>query len=237
MQSRLITATPEMPIEEAVHLMTTHHISGLPVVDSTGAVAGMLSESDLLRRTELGTAERWPAWRAWLAGRGRAARDYVRSHARRVGELMTAPVVSVTPQTDLAEVVALMESRRIKRVAVIHESRLVGILTRSDVIRALASLLPKADTSPIADADLRRRLLASLREQSWSPRASFDVKVVNGVVELLGVVTDERTREATRVLVENTPGVKAVTDHLIWIEPMSGAPVDPQPWRAPDRAS
>lgn len=236
MQRQPITATSAMPIEDAVRLMMTHRISGLPVVDSAGgAVVGILSEGDLLRRMELGTEERLPGWRAWIVSRGRAAHDYVRSHARQVGELMTAPVICVTPQTELADVVALMESRRIKRVPVVLEGRLVGVLTRADLIRALESLLPKADTRPVADAELRRRLLASLREQSWSPRTSFDLKVVNGVVELLGVITAGQAREAMRVLVENTPGVRAVIDHLIWIEPISGLPIDPQPWREADR--
>ena len=229
MQREPITATPEMAIENAVHLMVTHRVSGLPVVDANGMVVGILSEGDLLRRMELGTDERLPAWRALLVGQGRIARDYVRTHARRVGELMSAPVISVTPQTDLTDVVALMESRRIKRVPVVHDKQIVGMLTRADLMRALESLLPKIDTRPVADADLRRRLLASLREQSWGPRISFDVKVANGVAELLGVVTNERTREATRVLAENTPGVRAVIDHLVWIEPMSGIPIDAEP--------
>lgn len=227
MQRQPVTATPDMPIDDAVHLMITHHISGLPVIDPAGAVVGILSEGDLLRRMELGTDEKLPSWRTFLVSRGHAARDYVRSHARRVGELMTAPALSVTPQTDLADVVALMESRRIKRVPVVQDGRIVGVLTRSDLMRALESLLAKADTRPVADAELRRRLLVSLSEQSWGPRISFDVKVVNGVVELIGVITDSRTREATRVLAENTPGVRAVIDHLIWIEPMSGIPIDP----------
>ena len=123
-----------------------------------------------------------------------------------------------------------MESRHIKRVPVVENGRLVGMLTRSDVIRALEGLLPQADTRSVPDAELRRRVLESLREQKWAPRASFDVRVENGVAELLGVITDEPSREATRVLVENTPGVRAVVDHLTWIEPMSGIPIDPQPW-------
>lgn len=230
MQRELITATVETAIDDAVRLMVRHRISGLPVVDGTGAVVGILSEGDLLRRTELGTEASVPAWIGWLAGQGRAAREYVRGHARKVGEVMTAPAITVAPQTEVAEVVALMESRRIKRVAVVQGGRLVGILTRSDLMRALESLLPKMDTGPVADAELRRRLLSSLRQQRWAPRASVDVKVENGVAELLGVITDEQIREAMRVLFENTPGVRSVVDHLIWIEPMSGIPLDPQPW-------
>lgn len=235
MQRQPITATPEMAIEDAVRLMVTHRISGLPVVDPTGVVVGILSEGDLLRRTELGTERRLPGWHAWLAGLGSAPGDYIRSHARRVGAVMTAPAISVTPQSDLADVVALMESRRIRRVPVLQDGRIVGIVTRADLLRALESLLPKSDTRPVADAELRRRLLASLRERRWVPRVSFDVKVVNGVAELLGVITDQRAREAVRVLVENTPGVRAVVDHLIWIDPMSGLPIDPQPWGEEDQ--
>lgn len=230
MQRHPITATAEMTIEEAVHLMIGHRISGLPVVDERGAVVGMLSEGDLLRRAELGTQAKVPAWVGWLAGGGRAAGEYARSHARRVGEVMTVPVTAVTPETDLAEVAALMESRRIKRLPVLEDGRLVGILTRQDLLRALERLLPRVSAQPVTDAQLRRSLLASLAEQSWGPRASFDVKVENGVVELLGVVTDERQRKALRVLAENTPGVAGVVDHLLWIDPMSGIPLDPQPW-------
>ena len=230
MRTNPLVATAEMPIEEAVRLMLTHRISGLPVVDATGAVVGILSEGDLVRRVEPGTEARVPAWVGWLAGGGRAAAAYAASHARKVGEVMTVPVVSVTPDTDLAEVAAIMESRRIKRLPVLREGRLVGILTRLDLIRALEQLLPRVDSQPVADAELRRRLLASLREQSWAPRASIDVKVQDGVVELLGVVTDERLRTAMHVLAENTAGVRAVVDHLLWVEAMSGIPLDPQPW-------
>ncbi len=233
MQRRPITATPATAIEDAVHLMVAHRISGLPVVDAAGAVVGMVSEGDLLRRVELGTEATGSRWPAWLAGRGRAAGDYVRSHARRLEEVMTAPVIWVAPDTDLSEVVTLMESRRIKRVPVLEGGRLVGLVTRSDLMRVLEGLLPRAGIPPVNDEELRLRLLASLREQSWAPRTPFDLKVVDGVVELIGVVTDERQREAVRVLAENTPGVRGVVDHLLWVDPMSGIPLDPQPW---DRA-
>lgn len=226
MQREVVTATPEMPIDDAVHLMIGHRISALPVLDSAGQLVGILSEADLLRRTELGTAQLSPTWRAWLVGPGREAHDYVLSHARLVREVMTVPVISVTPQTPLSEVVALMESRRIRRVPVLEDDRLVGILTRFDLVRALQRLLPKVDTQPVADDELRGRLLDSLKAQRWTPRNSFDVRVENGVVELIGVVTDPREREAARVLAENTPGVRGVVDHLLWVDAMSGLPCD-----------
>ncbi len=226
MQRDVITATPAMAIADAVHLLTTHRISALPVVDEGGTVVGLLSEADLLRRVELGTETQLPAWRALLAGAGRMAADYVRTHACKVDEVMSSPVISVSPDTELSEVVALMESRRIRRVPVLEDGRLVGIVTRADLMVALERLLPKANTRPVADAELRRQVLAALKAQRWVPRTSFDVRVENGVVELIGLIQDPRERDAARVLLENMPGVRAVVDRLLWIEASSGFPVE-----------
>lgn len=193
-----------------------------------GSVVGILSEGDLLRRVELGTNLRLPVWRAWFSDAGRIAADYVRSHGRKVGEVMTVPAICVTPETELSEVVALMESRRIKRVPVIRDGLLAGIITRSDLIRALGQLLPRVDTRPVADAELRRRLLASLEEQRWARHRSYDVRVADGVAELFGVVTDERQRQALRVVAENTPGIRGVIDRLTCVSLMAGVPLDPE---------
>jgi CBS domain-containing protein len=236
MQRNPITVTPATAIADAVHLMVTHRISSLPVVDGFGAVVGMVSEGDLLRRVELGTAASNSRWLTWLGSRGRAAREYVRSHARRVDEVMTAAVVAVTPDTELSEVVSLMESRHIKRVPVLENGRLIGIITRWGLMRVLEELLPRASTRPVDDEELRRRLLSSVKEQNWAPRTPFDLKVLNGVVEFVGVVTDERQRTALRVLAENTSGVRGVVDHLLWVDLMSGIPLDPQPWDRVDEA-
>src|SRR6185312_1537683 len=134
MQRNVITVTPGTLIKDAVHLMVVHHISGLPVVDETGAAVGILSEGDLLRRVELGTESSTPPWRAWFANPGSLARKYVRSHALKVADLMTVPVTCVRPETDLAEVVALMESRRIKRLPVLENGRVAAIITRADLV-------------------------------------------------------------------------------------------------------
>lgn len=230
MQRNPITVTASTTIADAVHFMVTDRISSLPVVNEFGEVVGMVSEGDLLRRVELGTAASNSRWLTWLGSRGRAAREYVRSHARRVGEVMTASVVAVAPDTELSEVVSLMESRRIKRVPVLENGRLIGIITRWGLMRVLEGLLPRTSIRPMDDEELRRRLLSSVKEQSWAPRTPFDLKVVNGVVEFVGVVTDERQRTALRVLAENTPGVRDVVDHLLWVDLMSGIPLDPQPW-------
>ncbi len=228
MRKDVITVTPHTAIRDAVRLMLDHHISGLPVVAESGAVAGMVTEGDLLRRVELGTEKRPAAWRAWLAASGRDARDFVLAHARQVGEVMTTPVVWVAPEAQLTEVVALMESHRIKRVPVLEDGHVVGIVARADLLRVLESLLPRAAAAPVADAELRRRVLTSLAAQPWARGATaIDARVKAGIVELVGVVTDPREREAIRVVAENTPGVQGVIDHLLWVEGMSGIPLDP----------
>ncbi len=230
MQRNPITVTPATALVDAVHLMVTQRIASLPVVNDFGELVGMVSEGDLLRRVELGTAASNSRWLTWLGSRGRAAREYVRSHARRVGEVMIASVVAVAPDTELSEVVSLMETRHIKRVPVLENGRLVGIITRWGLMRVLEDLLPRTNVRSVDDEELRRRLLSSVKEQSWAPRTPFDLKVVNGMVEFVGVVTDERERAALRVLAENTPGVRGVVDHLLWVDLMSGVPLEPKPW-------
>lgn len=229
MSRTVASVSPETSLSDAVALMVTRRISGLPVVGEGGAIVGILTEGDLLRRVEIGTEPKLAAWRAWFTDPGTAASSYVRTHGRKVGEIMTAPVISIGPETDLAEVVALMESRRIKRVPVIEQGRLVGIVSRGDLVRALDWMLPKPDSRIVADAELRRRILSSLAQQRWAPRFSIDVRVENGIVELRGFIIDERKREALRVLAENTPGVRGIVDRLARIEPVSGVTLEEPP--------
>jgi CBS domain-containing protein len=136
---------------------------------------------------------------------------------------MSADVVAVAPRDSLAEVVRLMERHHVKRLPVIEAGRLVGIVSRANLVRALVDNLPKpAGNEIVGDAEIRERILAEIARQPWGPRASVDVQVKAGVVELYGSITDDRERTALQVLAENIPGVKAVRDNLVWVEPMSG---------------
>jgi CBS domain-containing protein len=231
MTQKVISVTPETTVAETAQLLLQHRISGLPVVGPGGAVVGMVTEGDLLRRIETGTQRRHSRWLEFLTTPGRLAQEYTDANARRVGEVMTEDVVSVTPRDSLPEVVRLMEHRHVKRLPVIEAGRLVGIVSRADLVRALLHNLAEPSGKPPGmpsgddvtdDAEIRERILAEIAKQPWGPRASVDVRVTTGTVELYGSITDERERSALRVLAENLPGVKAVRDNLVWVEPVSG---------------
>ena len=222
----VVTVRPESRIAEAAQLMLQHRISGLPVVDAGGRVVGIVTEGDLLRRSELGTERRRARWVELFTSPGRLARDYVDAHARTVGEVMSADVASVTPQDALPDVVRLMEKRHVKRVPVIDDGRLAGIVSRANLVSALLHALARpaaAETAtPPGDAEIRDRIREEIATEPWGPRSSVDVTVEDGVAELHGSITDERERTALRVVAENVPGVKAVRDRLVWVEPLSG---------------
>ena len=227
MTRRVVTIDVDAPIAQAARLMTEHRISGLPVLDAAGRLVGIVSEGDFLRRTETGTEVRRPRWVQFLLSPGRLADEFVRTHARRVGEVMTPDVATVTESTPADEIVRLMERRRVKRVPVLRDGRMVGIVSRADLVRALAGLMTEAPPATMDDTALRDRVLAELEKQSWAPRIGVNVMVRNGVVDLWGTITDERERQALCVACENVLGVKAVRDHLCWIEPMSAWLIEP----------
>lgn len=227
MTRQVVTIAPETTVEAAARLMLDRRISGLPVVDTAGAVVGLVTEGDLLRRAETGTDRQHSPWLALLLGPGRLARDYVQTHGRQCHEVMTRRVVSVTPDTLVAEVVHAMEHHRIKRLPVVKDGRLVGIVSRANLLKALTDVLSAPTPRAVSDAAIRKRVLAEIEKQPWAPRASLDVAVTDAVVALRGTITDERERAALRVLAENVPGVKSVRDELTWVEPVSGMIIPP----------
>jgi CBS-domain-containing membrane protein len=228
MSRDLVTIAADATVLQAARLMLQHHISGLPVVDASGNLVGILSEGDFLRRRETGTQRRRSRWLEFLMGPGKIASEYTHSHGMRVSEVMTENVRTISEDTELEEIVELMERHRIKRVPVVRDGKLTGIVTRSNLMHAMVSMARTAPDKPQSDADIRDRLLAELKKQEWAPLAMTNVVVNNGVVELWGAIVDERQRAALKVAAENIAGVKAVKDHLVWIEPTSGVIVEPQ---------
>jgi CBS domain-containing protein len=226
MTREIISVRPDTTVAEAIRMMLDNRISGLPVIDEVGRLVGILTEGDLLRRGETGTERHRPRWLEILMGPGRLAEEYVRTHGRKIGEVMTRDPVSVTPDTSLKEIVELMERRRIKRVPVLDGEVPVGIISRADLLRGLAGALEATPVAAMSDAEIRERILAELARTAWVPRDGIAITVENGIVDLNGVILDEKERGALRVAAENVPGVRAVEDHLVWVEPVSGTIID-----------
>ena len=229
MTRNVVTVARETPVAQAIRLMLDNNVSGLPVLDDTGKVVGILTEGDLLRRSETGTEKHRPRWLEILMGPGRMGGEYVRTHGRKVEEIMTSDLVSVTRETPLDEMVRLMERRRIKRLPVLDDNVLVGIVSRADLLRSLLHALEAQHSEARRDDEIREQILAELAKAAWVPRDGLSISVKDGVVDLNGVILDEKEREALRVVAENAPGVKAVEDHLVWIEPVSGTVIDAPP--------
>jgi hypothetical protein len=183
---------------------------------------GIVSEGDFLRRAETGTGRRRPRWIEFFMGPGRLADEYVRLSGRKVSDVMTHQVRTVPPDAPLEEVVRLMERHNIKRVPVVDSGKVVGIVTRANLLHAVAGFAHEIAPLSAGDAAIRDRLLAALKDQPWAPVTAIDVTVRNGVVRLSGGITDERQRQALRVAAENIPGVKEVEDNVVWVEPVSG---------------
>jgi CBS domain-containing protein len=213
MSTTVITVKPEMAVREVAKLFLEEGISGAPVIDPTGKIVGMVTEGDLIHRTEVDTEKPRRSWWLDLFSSDRDAEDYVKSHGLRVSDVMNSDVISVDEATPLSEVANLLETRRIKRVPVIRAGQLVGIVSRANLIQALASsseegVLNEAPT----DREIRAMLMGELTGHSWA-FAGRNIVVSNGVVHLWGTFRSREAVEAVRVAAETTPGVKRVDDH------------------------
>src|SRR5262245_605538 len=193
--------SPDASITDAVKLMLERKFSGPPVVDAGGSLVGIVTEGDLLRRAETGTQRKRARWIEFVMS-GRLATEYVQTSGRKVGDVMTAPVQTVTEDAPLEEIVHLMERHQINRVLVVRDGKLVGIVTRANLLQALATVAAETKPGPASDTSIRERLYAELKSQSWAPVGLINVVVRNGVVYLSGTLLDERHRGAIRVAAE-----------------------------------
>ena len=209
----LVSITPDAPIRDAIARMISHQVSGMPVIGEDGRLVGMITESDFLRRAEMHTEAPQRRWLELLLGPASVADEYSRSHGRTVKDVMSSDVVAAGEDTPLSEIVGLMEEHGIKRVPIVDNDRVVGIVSRADLMTALGEFLlkPRSVAAP-ADAAIRRTVLAEMRKQPWCPVHAITVKVRDGVVDLDGTVFDERQRHALTVLVQNVDGVKRIRD-------------------------
>jgi CBS domain-containing protein len=214
MISPVITVKPSTAVKEAAEVLLKNHISAVPVVDDLGKLVGIVSEGDLMRRAEAGTERRRSWWLSLFTGEETLASEFVKSHARKVGDVMTHDVVIAGPDTVLDQIATLMERNSIKRVPIVSNGQLVGIVSRANLIQAVASKHVGLEI-PSADAAIRDKLLAQLKAQPWGHAALLNITVNGGVVDLWGMVGSDTERKAIRVVAEGTPGVQAVNDHLV----------------------
>ncbi|SAK61842.1 CBS domain-containing protein [Caballeronia glebae] len=217
MTSPVVSVTPETKVHDLAQLLVQHRISAAPVVDQEERVVGMVSEGDLLHREEIGTEKRnRRSWWLDMLGNDGGAADYIKSHAPTVGEIMTREPICVKEDTSLADIAAVLESHHIKRVPVLREGRLVGIVSRSNLVQALASALA-VEASPGAlasDAEIRAMLMGDLTGRGWA-FPGRNIVVREGVVHLWGTVWSRDQLDAMRIASQSIPGVKGVEDHTI----------------------
>jgi len=224
MSQRVVTVRPEAPIADAVKVMLAHHISGLPVVDSCGKLVGILCESDFLRRAEIGTEHERNRLLSILLGAERVAGEFVKEHGRRVEQVMTPEPVTISERSPLSEVADLMQRRHLNHIPVMREDRIVGIITRSDFLSAVAGPLTSASGYSESDNAVRRAVLAALARISWQP-IGLNLSVKAGTVTLRGVIRGENARRAVVAACENVPGVRGVDDRL-YVQSLQPDPED-----------
>ena len=217
MAINVITVSPAASVREVATLLLNHHISALPVVEGDGSLVGIISEGDLVRRAELGTDQRRSWWLDLLSGRTNEtlALEYVKSHARKVEDVMTRDVVTATPTTPLRDIAALLEKKGIKRVPIVENGKLVGIVSRANLIQALAGTLPEIKDVSTSDSLIRQKVMAKFETEEWSKHSTLNATVAAGTVQLWGFVGSDAEKEAARVAAELIPGVRAIENNVV----------------------
>jgi len=213
MVSPVVTVQASSTIPEVARIFVERRISGAPVINDKGGVIGIVSEGDLLHRAEIGTERRRAWWLRALIGNGSLATDYIKSHSLKVADVMTHGIVSAAPDTPLHEIAMLMERNAIRRIPILENGALVGIVSRANLVQAVASIRQVSEV-PLSDKAIREKLLAELTAQPWAHTGLLNITVTNGIVDLYGVTESETERKAIRTAAESMPGVSAVNDNL-----------------------
>jgi CBS domain-containing protein len=215
MTRNVVTVSPDTTVAELVNLLLTRNISGVPVVDADGTLVGVVTEGDLVRRSELGTERKRGGWLAFFTATATMAQEYVRSHGSKVRDLMTPGVVAVSRDTSLLDIADLMEERHVRRVPVVEDGKVVGIVSRANLLRAWASLPTETATVSADDAAIRNALLNELAHQAWSRRPENSVVVTDGIVHLWGLAATDEEKRALELAAEQTQGCKGVRNHVV----------------------
>lgn len=219
----VVTVHTDTTVKEIAELLLAKGISGVPVVDTAGKLVGIVSEGDLIHRVENETERHRSWWLELFADRERMVQDFMKSHARKAGEVMTRQVVTVKPHTPLNEVSALLDKHKIKRVPVVDGDKIVGIVSRANLLRALVRAGEgMARPTPVTDSSLRDRVLAALESTAWADTSLVNISVSDGNVDLSGIVRSKSEKDAMRVAAESIPGVRTVVNNLS-VQQLTGA--------------
>jgi CBS domain-containing protein len=210
MTADVITATPETSVPEAASLMSGHGVSGLPVVDSEGGLVGIVTEGDLILRQAAPRPRRW--WHRFFEDPETLAREYRKASGTTVGEVMTRPVVSVSPTLALVAAARILYDRRLRRLPVVHDGRVMGMLSRGDLVKALAATPPV--TGSTSDDELVKVMRQRMAAEPWTSLGLL-VEASNGVITLWGVVASEAERSALETMARAIPGCRAVHNRLV----------------------
>jgi CBS-domain-containing membrane protein len=215
MTSEVISLGEDASVQEAAKLMGERGISAVPVIDRESRVVGMVSEGDLLHRAETGTERRRSWWLEMVASTNQLAGEYVKSHSGKVKDVMTRDVISVTEETTVSDIAILLETNRIKRVPVLRGGKLAGIVSRANLVRALAMTINERPSGAEADdRAIRDRLLAELNAQKWAEVSPANITVKDGIVHLWSSYYSDQEKRALVVAAESIPGVRRVEDHM-----------------------
>ena len=215
MVTNVITVGPDSRVQDVAHIFLTNRISAVPVVGSDGKILGIVSEGDLMRRAEAGTGRRRSWWLSLLTGTDALAAEYVKEHSRMVTDVMTRDVITAAPETPLRDIADILEKKGIKRVPIVKDGRIVGIVSRANLLQALASLRKQIEGGAPNDMKVREAILERLKAAPWSRPSLINVIVQDGTVELWGIVESPTQKKVVRVAAEEAPGVRAVNDNLI----------------------
>jgi len=216
MVSDVITVKPDDTVQDVAGLLLVNRISAAPVVDDSGKMVGIVSEGDLLRRGENRTEHERPWWLKLLMGREFLAAEFIKEYGRKIADVMTHEVISAKPDTPVVDIATLLERHRIKRVPIVQNGKIVGIVSRANLIQALAVCRNKSlEPQTVADAELRDKVVSRLKAEPWVRPSLVNVTVTEGTVDLWGIVDSPVEKHALRVAVEVTPGVRAVNDNVL----------------------
>lgn len=222
MNRSLTAVRPDTSLIDAVRIMLANRLSGLPVLDENGALVGMITEGDLLRRQEIGTGGSPAGWLKSLFQPAAAAADYVATHSRLVSGVMTHDPIYVTPDTKLTDAVNVMLNKHFKRLPVMENGALVGMLGRSDLLKQLTLRLMETSSQTLSDEEIQATLEGELKQAKWAPKSGLNVTVKDGLVTLGGTIFSDEERQGVLTLAENTTGVKKVIDEMVFVDPGSG---------------